>query len=158
MMKNTIFFRHKFRLSGFEFQGEFIRKLMLYGLVIRLDKKKYEKVIWDISGVAANVNQILFHHFIQRFSPSEITRENALQVGIELCLEFLGNEHQYYLTVATKYYYFIAKRDKVFKYTKWVKNILINSIWNVKVRKAIRGHIHNRKRKILSNEKGDIYE
>ena len=31
---------------------------MLYGLVIRLDKKKYEKVIRDISGIAANVNQI----------------------------------------------------------------------------------------------------
>ena len=45
MMKNTIFFWHKFRLSGLKFQGEFIRKLMLYGLVIRLDKKKYEKVI-----------------------------------------------------------------------------------------------------------------
>ena len=31
---------------------------MLYGLVILLDKKKYEKVIRDISGVAANVNPI----------------------------------------------------------------------------------------------------
>ena len=51
-------FQHKFELSGFKFQGEFIRKLMLYGLVIRLDKKKYEKVIRDISGIATNVNQI----------------------------------------------------------------------------------------------------
>ena len=31
---------------------------MLYVIVIRLDKKKYEKVIRDISGIAANVNQI----------------------------------------------------------------------------------------------------
>lgn len=51
-------FQQKLELSGFKFQGEFIRKLMLYGLVIRLDKKKYEKVIRDISGIATNVNQI----------------------------------------------------------------------------------------------------
>ena len=44
-------------------------------------------------------NQILSHHFIQSFSPGEITPENALQVGIELCREFLGNEYQYYLAV-----------------------------------------------------------
>ena len=31
---------------------------MLYGLVILHDKKKYEKVIRDISGVAVNVIQI----------------------------------------------------------------------------------------------------
>jgi hypothetical protein len=31
---------------------------MLYGLVILLDEKKYEKVIRDISGVATNVNQV----------------------------------------------------------------------------------------------------
>lgn len=31
---------------------------MLYGLVILLDKKNYEKVIRDISGIAVNVIQI----------------------------------------------------------------------------------------------------
>ena len=31
---------------------------MLYGLVILLDKKKYEKVIRDISSIATNVNQV----------------------------------------------------------------------------------------------------
>lgn len=45
VMKEYDIFQHKLELSGFNFQGEFIKKLMLYGLVIRLDKKKYEKVI-----------------------------------------------------------------------------------------------------------------
>lgn len=44
-------------------------------------------------------NQILSHHFIQSFLPGEITPENALQVGIELCRKFLGDEYQYYLAV-----------------------------------------------------------
>lgn len=44
-------------------------------------------------------NKILSHHFIQSFSPGEITPENALQVGIELCQKFLGDEYQYYLAV-----------------------------------------------------------
>lgn len=44
-------------------------------------------------------NQILSHHFIQSFSPGEITPENALQVGIELCRKFLADEYQYYLAV-----------------------------------------------------------
>ena len=45
VMKEYDIVQHKLELSGFNFQGEFIKKLMLYGLVIRLDKKKYEKVI-----------------------------------------------------------------------------------------------------------------
>ena len=44
-------------------------------------------------------NQILSHHFIQSFAPNEITPENALQVGIELCRKFLDDEYQYYLAV-----------------------------------------------------------
>ncbi|WP_124098862.1 relaxase/mobilization nuclease domain-containing protein [Ruminococcus sp. Marseille-P6503] len=46
-------------------------------------------------------NQILSHHFMQSFSPGEITPEKALQVGIELCRKFLNDEYQYYLAVHT---------------------------------------------------------
>ncbi len=64
-------------------------------------KNPYEasKDFEQIRSLGTGRNQILSHHFIQSFSPGEITPESALQVGIELCREFLGNEYQYYLAV-----------------------------------------------------------
>ncbi|MDE6035585.1 MAG: relaxase/mobilization nuclease domain-containing protein, partial [Ruminococcus sp.] len=44
-------------------------------------------------------NEILSQHFIQSFSPGEVTPDQALKIGIELCDKFLKGEYQYYLAV-----------------------------------------------------------
>lgn len=64
-------------------------------------KNPYEasKDFERVRAMGTGRNTILSHHFIQSFAPGEITPEDALQVGIELCREFLGNEYQYYLAV-----------------------------------------------------------
>lgn len=45
------------------------------------------------------LNTVLSQHLIQSFAPGEITPENALKVGKELCDNFLKGEYQYYLAV-----------------------------------------------------------
>ncbi len=47
------------------------------------------------------LNTVLSQHFIQRFSPGEITPERALEIGKELCEKFLKGEYQYFLAVHT---------------------------------------------------------
>ena len=56
----------------------------------------------DFDGIRAlgtGLNTVLSQHFIQSFSPGEITPEKALIVGKELCDRFLKNEYQYFLAV-----------------------------------------------------------
>lgn len=43
--------------------------------------------------------QILAHHIIQSFAPDEVTPEQALQIGEELCDRFLQGNYQYVLAV-----------------------------------------------------------
>lgn len=64
-------------------------------------KNPYEasKDFEQVRAMGTGRNQILSHHFIQSFAHGEITPESALQVGIELCRKFLGDEYQYYLAV-----------------------------------------------------------
>lgn len=45
--------------------------------------------------------QILAHHIVQSFAPDEITPEQALQIGEELCDRFLQGNYQYVLAVHT---------------------------------------------------------
>lgn len=45
--------------------------------------------------------QILAHHIIQSFAPDEVTPEQALQIGEELCDRFLQGNYQYVLAVHT---------------------------------------------------------
>ncbi len=47
------------------------------------------------------LNTVLSQHFIQSFSPGEITPERALEIGKELCEKFLKGEYQYFLAVHT---------------------------------------------------------
>lgn len=47
------------------------------------------------------MNTVLSQHFIQSFSPGEITPEQALEIGREMCERFLKNEYQYFLAVHT---------------------------------------------------------
>jgi len=42
---------------------------------------------------------ILAHHIIQSFAPNEVTPEQALQIGEELCDKFLKGDYQYVLAV-----------------------------------------------------------
>ena len=53
----------------------------------------------QIRSMGTGKNEILSQHFIQSFSPGEITPEQALKIGIELCDQFLKGEYQYYLAV-----------------------------------------------------------
>ncbi|WP_242831528.1 relaxase/mobilization nuclease domain-containing protein [Ruminococcus albus] len=43
--------------------------------------------------------QILAHHIVQSFAPDEVTPEQALQIGEELCDRFLQGNYQYVLAV-----------------------------------------------------------
>ena len=55
----------------------------------------------EIRARGTGLNTVLSQHFIQSFSPGEITPEQALEVGRELCERFLKNEYQYFLAVHT---------------------------------------------------------
>ena len=46
-------------------------------------------------------SKVLSQHFIVSFAPGEITPEDALQVGAEICEQFLKGEYQYYMTCHT---------------------------------------------------------
>ncbi len=55
----------------------------------------------EIRARGTGLNAVLSQHFIQSFSPGEITPEQALEVGREMCERFLKNEYQYFLAVHT---------------------------------------------------------
>lgn len=55
----------------------------------------------EIRARGTGLHTVLSQHFIQSFSPGEITPEQALEVGRELCERFLKNEYQYFLAVHT---------------------------------------------------------
>lgn len=49
---------NKYNQSRFNSKSQFIRTMILEGVVVRIDEKKIQKVIRQISGIAANINQI----------------------------------------------------------------------------------------------------
>lgn len=51
-------FQHKLEIAKAKSQGEFIRKMLMNGVVLHLDKNKFHSMIKNISGIAANINQI----------------------------------------------------------------------------------------------------
>lgn len=53
----------------------------------------------EIRKLGTGLSTVLSQHFIQSFSPGEITPEQALQVGKEMCERFLKGEYQYFLAV-----------------------------------------------------------
>ena len=53
----------------------------------------------DIRKTGTGRNTILSQHFIQSFKPGEITADEALLIGDELCHRFLKDEYQYFLAV-----------------------------------------------------------
>ncbi len=55
----------------------------------------------QVRTMGTGLSSILSQHFIQSFSPGEVTPEQALKIGIELCDKFLKGEYQYYLAVHT---------------------------------------------------------
>ena len=66
--------------------------------------KNPEKASQDFAQVRAmgtGLSTVLSQHFIQSFSPNEITPEKALEIGKLLCKKFLHDEYQYYLAVHT---------------------------------------------------------
>lgn len=55
----------------------------------------------EIRARGTGLHTVLSQHFIQSFSPGEITPEKALEIGREMCERFLKNEYQYFLAVHT---------------------------------------------------------
>lgn len=55
----------------------------------------------QVRTMGTGLSSVLSQHFIQSFSPGEVTPEQALKIGIELCDKFLKGEYQYYLAVHT---------------------------------------------------------
>ena len=54
-----------------------------------------------VRGIDTGRTQILAHHIVQSFAPDEVTPEQALQIGEELCDRFLQGNYQYVLAVHT---------------------------------------------------------
>ena len=55
----------------------------------------------EIRSCGAGRNEILSHHIIQSFNGQEVTPEQALAIGNELCKNFLKGNYQYVLAVHT---------------------------------------------------------
>lgn len=53
----------------------------------------------EIRRSGTGLNTVLSQHLIQSFAPGEITPEQALEVGKEMCEKFLKGEYQYFLAV-----------------------------------------------------------
>lgn len=48
----------KYELSEFHSKSQFIRTMILEGVVVRFDSKIIQSIVRNISGIAANINQI----------------------------------------------------------------------------------------------------
>ena len=51
--------------------------------------------------IGTGLSSILSQHLIVSFAPGEVTADRAMQLGTELCDEFLKGEYQYFLAVHT---------------------------------------------------------
>lgn len=51
--------------------------------------------------IGTGLSSILAQHLIVSFAPGEVTADRAMQLGTELCDEFLKGEYQYFLAVHT---------------------------------------------------------
>ncbi|WP_124098860.1 plasmid mobilization relaxosome protein MobC [Ruminococcus sp. Marseille-P6503] len=49
---------NKYKQSRFKSKSQFIRTMILEGVVVRIDDKKMQNTVRQISGIAANINQI----------------------------------------------------------------------------------------------------
>ena len=52
-----------------------------------------------VRGTGTGRTQILAYHMIQSFAPSEVTPEQAMQIGEELCDRYLKGDYQYVIAV-----------------------------------------------------------
>ena len=55
----------------------------------------------EIRAMGTGLNTVLSQHIIQSFAPGEVTPEQALEIGAELCRRFLKDQYQYFLAVHT---------------------------------------------------------
>ena len=74
---------------------------LIYTFGCRKNPCEASKDFEQIRKIGTGRSEILSHHFMQSFSPGEITPDEAFQIGIELCRKFLEDEYQYYLAVHT---------------------------------------------------------
>ena len=68
------------------------------------DKNPYtaSKDFQDVrDNIGTGLSSILAQHLIVSFAPGEVTADRAMQLGTELCDEFLKGEYQYFLAVHT---------------------------------------------------------
>ena len=52
-----------------------------------------------VRGTGTGRTQILAYHMIQSFAPGEVTPEQAMQIGEELCDRYLKGDYQYVIAV-----------------------------------------------------------
>ena len=67
----------------------------------RADSAGASEAFRTVRGTGTGRTQILAHHIVQSFAPDEVTPEQALQIGEELCDRFLQGNYQYVLAVHT---------------------------------------------------------
>ena len=67
----------------------------------RADSAGVSEDFRTVRGTGTGRTQILAYHMIQSFAPGEVTPEQAMQIGEELCDRFLQGNYQYVLAVHT---------------------------------------------------------
>jgi hypothetical protein len=73
--------------------------LYVQSYACRSDSRGASEDFRTVRGRGTGRTQILAHHIIQSFKPNEVTPEQALQIGDELCDKFLKGNYQYVLAV-----------------------------------------------------------
>lgn len=58
---------------------------------------KPSEAVKDFSEIRSRRTNVLAQYFIVSFKPGEITPERAMEVGKEICTEFLNDQYQYLL-------------------------------------------------------------
>ncbi len=74
---------------------------LIYTYCCHEDPHDAHKDFSDMRKNGSGRSTVLCKHMIQSFLPGEITPEEAMELGKELCDEFLGGNYQYYLAVHT---------------------------------------------------------
>ena len=68
-----------------------------HSIQVRLNDEEYEAFNRKFKASGTGRSSVLAQHFIVSFKPGEILPERALQIGQEICEQFLKGEYQYFM-------------------------------------------------------------
>lgn len=74
---------------------------LVYSFMCSQDPEQAEKEFSDVQRQGTGRSKVLARHIVQSFKPGEVTPEQALEIGIELCERLLKNQYQYVVAVHT---------------------------------------------------------